>query len=473
VAKESHGSFFQILGRTIVATAEIPYEPRVQFIPFHQRNQRWACLLVHRRGGKTVACINDIIARALFTDKKDGRYAYIAPFYRQAKDVAWAYLKHYAEPAIKKIRESELRVELINGNWITLYGADNPDALRGLYLDGVIMDEFGDARPSLWGTVVLPTLVDRGGWAVFIGTPKGKNHFYHIHRRSLEEVGWYDMTLPASLSGIIAETELEEMRSQMTPEEYDQEMECSFDAALRGTYFADIVKKAESEGRVTPLKIHGDRPVYCSADLGYTDSTFFWFWQLTQHGISVIDAYENHALPIAHYIDYLQELGKHFPKGYEEVWLPHDARARSLQTGRTVMEQFLGSELPVKIVPKLSIQDGIDAVRQVIPRCWFNADSLGVLHGLECLRSYQRKWDEVKQVFANAPLHNWASHGTDAFRGMALVTQDQLPKPRIAADRFASYKDETGQIKTGYCLDDLFEDRDRHFKYAGYNRMRI
>ena len=186
-----------------MANIEIDYDPRTHFIPFHQRDQRWSCLVVHRRGGKTVACVNDLGARAIYTPKSDARYAYLAPFYRQAKDVAWVYLKTYLKPVIKRIRESELRVELMNGSWITLYGADNPDALRGIYLDGVVLDEFGDCRPSLWGQVILPTLVDRKGWAVFIGTPKGKNHFYHIYRRSQSEEGWYNLTLKSSDSGLI------------------------------------------------------------------------------------------------------------------------------------------------------------------------------------------------------------------------------------------------------------------------------
>jgi len=167
----------------------LDYVPRQQFMELHERVQRWACLVVHRRGGKTVACINELITRATYTTKKDARYAYIAPFYRQAKDVAWQYLKSFGEGVITKIRESELRVELFNGAWITLYGADNPDALRGLYLDGVVLDEYGDCRPSLWGTVILPTLIDRKGWAIFIGTPKGKNHFYEVSRRSQNESG--------------------------------------------------------------------------------------------------------------------------------------------------------------------------------------------------------------------------------------------------------------------------------------------
>jgi hypothetical protein len=200
----------------------LTYEPRDQFMPLHERTARWACLVVHRRGGKTVACINELITRAVYTQKKDARYAYIAPFYRQAKDVAWVYLKNYGKGVIVKIRESELRVELFNGAWITLYGADNPDALRGLYLDGVVLDEYGDCRPSLWGQVILPTLIDRKGWAIFIGTPKGKNHFYEINERSKTEKGWYHLTLKASESGIVADSELIEMQAQMAPEEYEQ-----------------------------------------------------------------------------------------------------------------------------------------------------------------------------------------------------------------------------------------------------------
>ena len=158
----------------------LPYEPRPHFIPFHQRSARWAAIVAHRRCGKTVGCINDTIAKALYNRKKNPRYGYIAPTYRQAKEIAWQYLKDDARPVVKKIREAELSIELINGAKVSLFGADNPDSLRGLYFDGVILDEFGDMRPSLWGEVILPTLVDRKGWAVFIGTPKGKNHFYDI-----------------------------------------------------------------------------------------------------------------------------------------------------------------------------------------------------------------------------------------------------------------------------------------------------
>ena len=170
-----------------MTTVTIDYTPRPQFTEFHARSQRFSSLVCHRRAGKTVACVNDLVAKALHTRKKNARYAYIAPFYRQAKDVAWVYLKEATEGIATKTRESDLRVELPNNAWITLYGADNPDALRGLYFDGAILDEFGDCRPSLWAEVVLPTLLDRRGWAVFIGTPKGKNHFYQMNEISKKD----------------------------------------------------------------------------------------------------------------------------------------------------------------------------------------------------------------------------------------------------------------------------------------------
>lgn len=402
-----------------MADLVLEYEPRVQFIPFHQRSQRWACMVVHRRAGKTVACVNDLIAKAIYTNKKQARYAYIAPFYRQAKDVAWQYLKEFAKPIISKIRESELRVELINGSWITLYGADNPDALRGLYLDGVIIDEFGDTRPQLWGTVILPTLVDRGGWAVFIGTPKGKNEFYRINHRAMKEEGWYHLLMRASQSKIVGEAELEEMRAQMSEEQYEQEMECSFDAALPGTYYAKHIATAEAEGRYTPLEYVPEQPVYVAGDIGRRDTTALIFWQERPDGIAIIDFEENSGQDVDFYIEMLDSKGY----SYEEIWLPHDSKAKTLATKRSTLEQFIdyfGTKV-VKLGPKLAIQDGIEAVRKVLPRVWFNSQCPRMEAFMDALRSYKRVYNEMKRTFMDAPDHDWASNPADGMRYAALV----------------------------------------------------
>jgi phage terminase large subunit len=156
----------------------IPYAPRRIFLPYHERTQRWSAIVAHRRCGKTVACVNDLIRAAITLEKPDGRYAYIAPLFNQAKDVAWLYLKRYAQPLLASPpNETELRIDLLNGSRIRLYGADNPDRLRGIYLDGVVLDEYAQMAPSLWGEVIRPLLTDRQGWATFIGTPKGKDKF--------------------------------------------------------------------------------------------------------------------------------------------------------------------------------------------------------------------------------------------------------------------------------------------------------
>jgi len=182
----------------------LQYEPREAFIPFHQRSQRFGLMVCHRRAGKTVSCINELVLRASYTNKKKAKYAYVGPFRKQARDVAWEYLKEATE-GIRKgpPRESDLQVRLHNDAVISIYGADNPDSIRGLYFDGIILDEFGDMRPTLWGEVILPTLLDRRGWSVFIGTPKGKNHFYKMKQRAETEDNWYHMVLRASDSGLI------------------------------------------------------------------------------------------------------------------------------------------------------------------------------------------------------------------------------------------------------------------------------
>lgn len=404
------------------------YEPREQFVPFHMRDKRWSCLVCHRRAGKTVACINEVVTRAMYTPKKNARYAYIAPFYRQAKDVAWQYLKEATGGFAVATRESELRIILPNGAWITLYGADNIDALRGLYLDGVILDEYGDCRPGLWGEVILPTLADRKGWAVFIGTPKGNNHFKATYDRAVEE-NWFVMRLTATASGILDEDEMAELKKQMTKEEWEQEMECSFQAALRGAYYGEEIAHAEAAGRITTVPWNPELPVLVASDLGYADSTALWFWQVTSDGLAIIDYEEAHSKTLPYYFDLLDAKGYQ----YETIWLPHDAKSKTLQTGRSTIEQFLEQKnpdgtqkYPVKLAPKLDVQDGINAARKVLPLCHF--DQKSTYDGVESLKAYRREFDVIKRSFSDKPRHDWASHGADAFRYLALVTRKPMAK---------------------------------------------
>jgi len=437
-----------VYGDVNLSQVELEYTPREPFIPFHQRKQRWAAMCFHRRAGKTVACIHDLVLRAMYTTKKRPKYAYIGPFRQQAKEIAWEYLKEATEHIRKgPPRESDLRVTLHNDATITLYGADNPDALRGLYFDGVILDEYGDMRPGLWGEVVLPTLMDRHGWAVFIGTMKGKNHFYKLLERAEETETWFHTVLKASESGILSDEDLIEARAEMTEAQYQQEMECNPNAQVMGTYYSEIISQMENDSRI------GDHPyregqVHVSADLGYTDSTAFWFWQLDEQGPILIDYYENASVPLAHYFGMLREKGY----DYADIWLPHDAMARTYQTGRSTMEQFKDQGLPVKLVPKLAVQHGIDAARKIMPNCRIDKDNCAT--GIEALRAYRRSWNEKTQQFSNSPVHDWSSNGSDAFRYFALVTDDA----------------ELGEVETKsteplikpaeYRLEELFKERE-------------
>lgn len=423
---------------------EVTYRPREQFVPFHVRDQRFACMVAHRRAGKTVACINEAITRALYSQRKRPRYAYIGPLLKQAKKIAWEYLKEYTKGMVaKKPSESELTIILKhNRAEISIYGADNPDAFRGQYFDGVILDEYGDMAPSVWSKVLLPTLADREGWAVFIGTPKGKNHFYKIFRRSqgfneegvendyLLKQNWFNLILKASDSGILSSDELALMRSEMTEDEYLQEFECSFDAAVLGTYYAHIIHLIESRNQVrADVEYDPEFPVSVATDLGFTDSTALWFWQSRPDGIAVIDYEEANSQALPYYFELLHTKGYL----YDKIWLPHDARAKSLQTGRSTIEQFLAQPFPkfdesaariVDIQPRLSLQHGVDAARLVLPSCYFNLKKC--FAGIEALRAYRRQFNEEKKAFTDAPVHDWSSHAADAFRGLALVAKERI-----------------------------------------------
>ena len=212
---------------TAVQRIDLGYVPRAHFIPFHKRTKRWAIILAHRRAGKTVACINDLLDWALRCDKPDGRYAYVGPTYGQVKDVAWTYLKNATGPipGVEQ-RESDLMVNLPNGARVRLYGADNYDRMRGIYLDGVIIDEIADIDPRAWNEVIRPALSDRAGWAAFIGTPKGRNRFYDMWDEATngkkmpdgsrdKSEQWFTLKLKASETGLMSDDELASARATM------------------------------------------------------------------------------------------------------------------------------------------------------------------------------------------------------------------------------------------------------------------
>jgi len=244
------------------------------------------------------------------------------------------------------------------------------------------------------------------------------------------------------------------MKSQMSADQFDQEMEVSFEAAVMGTYYASIVDMIEKNGQTMKKNLYDPEfPVFAACDLGFTDSTAFWFWQVKPDGLAIIDHYEAHSEPLQHYFDHLQTL----PYEYETIWLPHDARAKTLQTGRSTIEQFLEYGFPCQITPSLKLQHGIDAARLVLPLCHFDEKTQD---GVEALRAYKRRYDPQTKVYSNAPLHNWASHSADAFRYTALVARTGLNLPTEDAGYSPRTKKQPLFKQKGYTLNELFNERE-------------
>lgn len=389
------------------------YLPRNAFLPFHLRQNRWACLVAHRRAGKTVACINELLTRALATSRSDARYGYIAPFYSQAKQIAWDYLKFYGAPVIVKINESELMVELINGSKIRLFGADNYNALRGLYFDGVVLDEYADMRPSVWGEVIRPALTDRKGWAVFIGTPKGQNAFYDIFKTSQENSDWFSLVLRASESGLLPTSELLDARATMSEDQYEQEFECSFSAAILGSYYGKLMNQAQKDERICSVPYNSAFEVNTAWDIG-GDGTAIWFWQVVGKEPRIIDFYESIQGDLMSDVAALKGKGYNYGKHI----LPHDAGHDSVRTGTTMFRQITDLGLRnCEVLPRDAIDTGIELVRRLIPQLWFDKTKCDA--GITALINYQRKWDEERKIFAQKPLHDWSSHAADAMRYLA------------------------------------------------------
>jgi hypothetical protein len=382
-------------------------------------------MVVHRRAGKTVACVMDLIDAALRCDKRDGRFSYISPTYAQSKDNAWQYLKRFTGmiPGIEQ-RESELMVRFPNnGSRVRLYGADNYDRLRGSYNDGVVLDEYGDFDPAAWPEVIRPSLADREGWAVFIGTPKGRNDFHRIYTDAKENPSWFSLVLKASQSGLLSDDELRDMRGMMTADQYDQELECSFDAAIRGAIYRTELAEAEGDGRICSVPYDPAVPVCSAWDLGIGDATSVVCAQLVGKEVHIIDYYEATGEPLTHYVQWLDSK----PYRYSMDLLPHDAGARELGTGKTREELLRANGRKVRVLPRQEVDDGINAVKMLLPRCWFDAKRTARLR--ECLVHYHRDFNDKMGVFKDNPVHDWSSHAADAMRCLAMGLRETERKP--------------------------------------------
>jgi len=400
---------------------EIPYSPRPLQAQIHSElsEKRWGVVVLHRRAGKTVMAINHLLREAVLNQHTNPRCAYIAPTYRQAKAVAWDYLKQFAgKIPMVRFHETELRCDLPNGARIQLLGAENPDSLRGIYLDMAVLDEMADMPESLFPEIIRPALSDRKGKALFIGTPKGHNAFYELYTAAESQEEWYTAIHKASETGILDAEELDAARSMMSADQYQQEFECSWVANVPGAVFGKELQQIHEMGRISSVPYDPAYRVDTWWDLGIGDSTAIWFTQSVGRAVHVIDFYENRGEGLPHYAAVLQQ--KEYLYGSHNA--PHDIEVRELGSGKSRREVSWDLGINFRVVPKLPVEDGLHAAQMLIPRCWFDAEL--TKPGLEALRQYHRAYNERLRSFRNTPVHDWSSHAADAFRYLAVGIKD-------------------------------------------------
>jgi hypothetical protein len=322
-------------------------------------------------------------------------------------------LTEYTRPLGGKANIAELRVDFM-GRRISLYGADNPDSLRGIYLDGCVIDEIGDVNPSLFTEILRPALADRQGYCMAMGTPKGQNHFKDLRDRGERNDGWSLLEFRASETDILNKDELKAAYDEMGEDKYMQEFECSFQAPVEGSYYSKIMHDLEEKGRFVPIERDDLARTYTAWDLGMADSTAIWVAQLVNKEIRLVDYVENHGVGLDYYVTWLKENDWM----YATHILPHDVAVRELGTGKSRQEMLEDAGLSVNIAPKFNVADGIQAVRRILPRCWFDTEKTKL--GIDALRNYRRVFDEKRNVFHDRPLHDWCSHASDAFRYLAI-----------------------------------------------------
>lgn len=437
----------------------LDYRPRQWAKPLHDSLARWAVLILHRRAGKTTAILNHHLRAALDTDWELRRlrtllpqqsdaalrpllrgriYWHVMPTFKQAKLVAWEMLKRFSAPVPgAQQNESELLIKYPNGSRIQLIGSDNPDSLRGPGLSGLSLDEYSQHPPNVFGEVLSKALADHLGYAIFAGTIKGTDQLYAMYQSAKEHADWFalwqniDISLGTETGPTIAalQTALEDdrrlvLQGLMTQAEFDQEWYLSPEAAIKGAWYATELSAARTEGRITRVPYDPSIPVDTDWDLGI-DAMAIWFSQSLRSGeVRLIDYHEDLGGGLPACARVLQQKGY----TYGQHWAPHDIEAREIASGLSRRQTAMQLGIPFRVVDKTSVEDGIHAVRLVLPRCWF--DETKCHHGLEALRRYRQTYNSRLNEFTAVPVHDASSHAADAMRGLAVRYQAPREKAR-------------------------------------------
>ena len=420
-----------------------PREYQLPLFQYLESGGKRAICVWHRRAGKDLTGINWISVCSIM---RPGLYWHLFPTYNQGRKIAWEgmtkagrkFLDHFPKENISAINNTEMRVTFKTGSIYQVVGSDNPDRLVGANPVGIILSEYALQDPRAWD-YIRPILLENEGWAVFIYTPRGRNHGYTLLNHAKKNPKWFTQVLSVNDTMAVKEEAIDEERMAGMPEELiQQEFFCSFDAALVGAYYGNYMSHALDTGRIGLYPYDSQLMVNTAWDLGIGDQTVILFYQIHGLQIRIIDCYSNSGEGLSHYINVL-ETGHRAQYAYGNHYAPHDIKVKDLSTGRTRLETAQSLGLRFRVVPKVSIEDGIEAVRSIMSRIYWNEDK-NTEHLIEAARQYRKEWDDKKRCFNDRPYHDWTSDFMDALRYLALSvkreSQRREPLPTHAVHEY-------------------------------------
>jgi hypothetical protein len=398
-------------------------------------------LIYHRRAGKDEIALH---RGAVAAFERVANYWHMLPEYSQARKAIWESTNpHTGKRRIdeafpheirSRTREQEMAITFVNGSSWQVVGSDNYNSLVGSAPAGIVYSEWALANPSA-RAYLRPIIAENNGWQIFITTPRGRNHAYTTFKAAEKTLGAFAQKLSVIDTKVLTPERLEEEKRSYIAEfgddygqaMFEQEYLCSFDAAIMGAYYGSQIRSAEQEGRICRVEYDPSKPVHTAWDLGYSDDTSIWFYQVIAGEIHILKYYGANGRTMDDYIDYVKSQGYR----YGTHWLPHDARAKTLASGGKSIQEMAWHAFGtsnVRIVPSLSLQDGIQAVRAMLPRAWFDKDLTE--DGIEALAQYQRLWDDKRKAFMDRPRHDWTSHAADAIRMLAIAWKEEYSEKK-------------------------------------------
>jgi hypothetical protein len=420
------------------------WHPRPHQLPFFEAMDsgvKRACIVWHRRAGKDSASLN-FTAKQLFS--RVGNYWHLFPKQTQARRAIWNGIDGYGRKILDQVFPEQVRtrtstqemsIEFVNGSTWQLTGSDNYDNLVGANPVGVVFSEWSLCDPNAWN-YIRPMLAENGGWAIFIYTPRGKNHGHSLYNMARKSSDWFCENLSVidtkrdDGTPVIPQQIIQQERDEGVEEALiQQEYYGSFEALIPGAYFADQITMAKEQKRICRLPIEPSLPVHTAWDLGISDNMCIWLMQSHGKELRLIGYYENSGKGMEHYIQWLQQYAVKNTVTYGTHLAPHDIEVRELSTGRSRKETARDMGIVFRTVQRPAKKaEGIQAIRRLFPRLWIDEDKAE--HGLNCLGSYHREWDAKHNCFRDNPVHDWASHGADALQTLALGWTEQMSSGR-------------------------------------------